>query len=115
MSCSSSCFFFFFLNKPPPTKTSPLPLPTPLRSRFEEVKHARRAVLAGRIVGGSGEPSRARAVRDWSHLRSRSEEHTSELQSQSNLVFRLLLEKKKNNESTSPDELAVMTSTLTVV
>src|SRR2546430_13559042 len=30
----------------------------------------------------------------------RSEEHTSELQSQSNLVCRLLLEKKKNNNST---------------
>src|SRR2546427_7122862 len=29
-------------------------------------------------------------------LRDRSEEHTSELQSQSNLVCRLLLEKKKN-------------------
>src|SRR5438270_10696491 len=29
-------------------------------------------------------------------LRARSEEHTSELQSQSNLVCRLLLEKKKN-------------------
>src|SRR2546430_6632897 len=29
--------------------------------------------------------------------RSRSEEHTSELQSQSNLVCRLLLEKKKKN------------------
>src|SRR2546427_1435378 len=29
--------------------------------------------------------------------RTRSEEHTSELQSQSNLVCRLLLEKKKNN------------------
>src|SRR2546427_9079486 len=30
-------------------------------------------------------------------LPKRSEEHTSELQSQSNLVCRLLLEKKKNN------------------
>src|SRR2546430_12056362 len=30
----------------------------------------------------------------------RSEEHTSELQSQSNLVCRLLLEKKKNQAST---------------
>src|SRR5256886_3883296 len=30
----------------------------------------------------------------------RSEEHTSELQSQSNLVCRLLLEKKKNNHRT---------------
>src|SRR2546430_8047822 len=32
--------------------------------------------------------------------RGRSEEHTSELQSQSNLVCRLLLEKKKKKEST---------------
>src|SRR2546428_7891521 len=31
------------------------------------------------------------------HSRWRSEEYTSELQSQSNLVCRLLLEKKKNN------------------
>src|SRR3989475_5642839 len=31
--------------------------------------------------------------------RARSEEHTSELQSQSNLVCRLLLEKKKKNET----------------
>src|SRR2546430_11901681 len=30
--------------------------------------------------------------------RLRSEEHTSELQSQSNIVCRLLLEKKKNNQ-----------------
>src|SRR3989475_9168159 len=32
-------------------------------------------------------------------LAARSEEHTSELQSQSNLVCRLLLEKKKKNEN----------------
>src|SRR2546427_7415973 len=32
----------------------------------------------------------------WSEGFGRSEEHTSELQSQSNLVCRLLLEKKKN-------------------
>src|SRR2546430_8682965 len=32
----------------------------------------------------------------------RSEEHTSELQSQSNLVCRLLLEKKKNQKSDRP-------------
>src|SRR2546427_1196692 len=32
----------------------------------------------------------------------RSEEHTSELQSQSNLVCRLLLEKKKNNTAARP-------------
>src|SRR2546430_6053206 len=33
---------------------------------------------------------------------SRSEEHTSELQSQSNLVCRLLLEKKKHNTEDQP-------------
>src|SRR2546430_9276278 len=46
----------------------------------------------------------------WDHLREprfgglqveRSEEHTSELQSQSNLVCRLLLEKKKKQNVTS--------------
>src|SRR2546430_9240398 len=36
-----------------------------------------------------------------SYADERSEEHTSELQSQSNLVCRLLLEKKKQNERTS--------------
>src|SRR2546430_4372786 len=34
----------------------------------------------------------------------RSEEHTSELQSQSNLVCRLLLEKKKKNEWNGADD-----------
>src|SRR6266511_6472336 len=38
----------------------------------------------------------------WKPLPSRSEEHTSELQSRENLVCRLLLEKKKNiNKSTA--------------
>src|SRR2546427_9382184 len=37
-----------------------------------------------------------RHLQRWPGLPSRSEEHTSELQSQSNLVCRLLLEKKKN-------------------
>src|SRR2546430_13648167 len=40
----------------------------------------------------------ARRVEDFEHQRiPRSEEHTSELQSQSNLVCRLLLEKKNHN------------------
>src|SRR2546430_11224856 len=38
----------------------------------------------------------ARLSRARQHHLGRSEEHTSELQSQSNLVCRLLLEKKKN-------------------
>src|SRR2546430_7078613 len=41
---------------------------------------------------------------DSHHAGARSEEHTSELQSQSNLVCRLLLEKKKKNvSSTTPN------------
>src|SRR2546430_17723247 len=45
--------------------------------------------------------SLAPGVRDWfgSGLLNRSEEHTSELQSQSNLVCRLLLEKKKKHKN----------------
>src|SRR5437667_8120001 len=35
----------------------------------------------------------------------RSEEHTSELQSHHDLVCRLLLEKKKNTQSTQPDHI----------
>src|SRR2546430_9269471 len=35
----------------------------------------------------------------------RSEEHTSELQSQSNLVCRLLLEKKKSLRPVTPDQV----------
>src|SRR2546427_4077818 len=38
----------------------------------------------------------------WRTFLTRSEEHTSELQSQSNLVCRLLLEKKKKKHDISP-------------
>src|SRR2546430_7694451 len=40
------------------------------------------------------------SLRLWKCTIKRSEEHTSELQSQSNLVCRLLLEKKKNKRQT---------------
>src|SRR2546422_5482156 len=43
------------------------------------------------VIGNVGVPLRAR---------SRSEEHTSELQSRLHLVCRLLLEKKKKNKTT---------------
>src|SRR2546427_4396420 len=48
----------------------------------------------------SGLPSRDVSIRGnlFGNCPSRSEEHTSELQSQSNLVCRLLLEKKKKKE-----------------
>src|SRR2546430_9049895 len=45
-----------------------------------------------------------KCAKSWSRRspRWRSEEHTSELQSQSNLVCRLLLEKKKKKNNTKP-------------
>src|SRR2546430_8847018 len=46
------------------------------------------------------DPTQTDTDGDGSNTR-RSEEHTSELQSQSNLVCRLLLEKKKNTTTTS--------------
>src|SRR2546430_9298834 len=46
----------------------------------------------GRVAGVERRPAQQRL---------RSEEHTSELQSQSNLVCRLLLEKKKTRNSTA--------------
>src|SRR2546430_8558635 len=55
--------------------------------------------------GAMGHPSRASRSRCTStrspSSSGRSEEHTSELQSQSNLVCRLLLEKKKNSSQVS--------------
>src|SRR2546430_10629459 len=54
--------------------------------RRPEAQHGRTGSLAG-----CGSPLRT----------ARSEEHTSELQSQSNLVCRLLLEKKKDDCDTS--------------
>src|SRR5258708_12503128 len=53
---------------------------------------ARRAIAPSRLP--PGEPK--------SSTRTRSEEHTSELQSPDHLVCRLLLEKKKNPSSTPP-------------
>src|SRR2546430_11385552 len=50
---------------------------------------------------GRGRACRTNRRRGFSRRRDRSEEHTSELQSQSNLVCRLLLEKKKNNSRAS--------------
>src|SRR5947207_10523817 len=43
----------------------------------------------------------SRATGRGNNLRRRSEEHTSELQSHSDLVCRLLLEKKKNKKNTN--------------
>src|SRR2546427_3613839 len=49
------------------------------------------------VITNFGEPLRPARTPD---IADRSEEHTSELQSQSNLVCRLLLEKKKKKRTT---------------
>src|SRR2546430_3945396 len=79
-----SLFFFFLMIRRPPRSTL-FPYTTLFRSR--------RRRCDGRRAGGA----HARVPRG--SRRGRSEEHTSELQSQSNLVCRLLLEKKKKKKN----------------
>src|SRR2546430_6111814 len=71
-----------------PPRSTLFPYTTLFRS--QSLGRPRRPVLRG-----SGEGRSPLVPRP---PRSRSEEHTSELQSQSNLVCRLLLEKKKKNQ-----------------
>src|SRR2546430_8374186 len=56
---------------------------------------------SGRLQSGA-EVVRPQTAEEVHRFRRRSEEHTSELQSQSNLVCRLLLEKKKSGIGTWP-------------
>src|SRR2546430_8281631 len=87
-----------------PPRSTLFPYTTLFRSRSR----------AGRGAAGSGARQRLRlgaphlarappdgqdGERTWPRDAGRSEEHTSELQSQSNLVCRLLLEKKKKQRS----------------
>src|SRR5258706_4051502 len=74
----------------------------PYTTLFRSARGARPALPAQRSQGGGrrGDPTRPppRPARlRFEEEGARSEEHTSELQSLTNLVCRLLLEKKKNN------------------
>src|SRR2546430_5861054 len=108
--------YFFFFKHPPPPEISPLPLPAPLPIPIPLM--ARISSPAPSPALAEGDPSIAcRMITrpgtmltmvpnpldslfsiccncwNWSGSKKiRSEEHTSELQSQSNLVCRLLLE-----------------------
>src|SRR5688572_31206972 len=93
------CLAFFFLMIRRPPRSTLFPYTTLFRSR---------SVSAARGRGLAGDSSRRRLRQAG---RPRSEEHTSELQSQSNLVCRLLLEKKKNTRS----DLTLAPQTLSVV
>src|SRR5207237_5759562 len=62
--------------------------------RSAELHHDQLAVGRGALTGGVGRELRDALEVGARHAKSRSEEHTSELQSQLNLVCRLLFEKK---------------------
>src|SRR5438093_8322571 len=79
-----------------PPRSTLFPYTTLFRSEFSPVISARHAarILSHRV---STSHRRPRPGRSHACARRRSEEHTSELQSLTNLVCRLLLEKKKKN------------------
>src|SRR2546430_15951769 len=81
-------FFFFLMIRRPPRSTL-FPYTTLFRSLDDLIAEGRRR---GRTFMPEPHPEAGGFYR--SDMK-RSEEHTSELQSQSNLVCRLLLEKKK--------------------
>src|SRR2546430_14238607 len=81
-------FFFLMIRRPP--RSTPFPYTTLFRSH--------RDLFDLRTDAASSAPGvSARPARESERARTRSEEHTSELQSQSKLVCRLLLEKKKRD------------------
>src|SRR5439155_26074822 len=102
-------FFLFFFNTPPTTEIYTLSLHDALP--ISAISTTRTAGLERHSVRTTG---RASAAADGLHLGrelhvhleavlvavTRSEEHTSELQSRGHLVCRLLLEKKKKNTFT---------------
>src|SRR5688572_31196395 len=65
--------------------------PLPILQKFRGL-----SMLMHRSARGDVSHTYAHSIEEWCSIRS--EEHTSELQSQSNLVCRLLLEKKKKKK-----------------
>src|SRR2546427_9245834 len=88
-------FFFFFFNDTATTEIYTLSLHDALPISFVIARGSTNGYKRAwvRLVDEDGQEGWGEA--DPSSFYGRSEEHTSELQSQSNLVCRLLLEKKK--------------------
>src|SRR2546430_4939143 len=88
-----------------PPRSTLFPYTTLFRSQLQGSYHTRahftpaqlHALRAKRYIGVYSTLEELRLWKLKKHSHSRSEEHTSELQSQSNLVCRLLLEKKKKS------------------
>src|SRR5262249_61472011 len=86
----SFCFFFLMIRRPPRSTLFPY------TTLFRSLAHQLGPLGPGRArAGGDRVPFVLGAAGG-----ERSEEHTSELQSLTNLVCRLLLEKKKKQQST---------------
>src|SRR5690606_40183184 len=96
---------FFFFHATPPPDIYPLSLTTLFRSRRPCPTRTTTGRAACRFPARPTRPGAPRGRRSpgstptATRSRSRSEEHTSELQSRENLVCRLLLEKKKKKEA----------------
>src|SRR5256886_4808906 len=114
------CLFFFLMIRRPPRSTL-FPYTTLFRSKPATELTFRMAPRRFAIICGSKwRVSKVSATTLTNSICSsrvgslvakgpaRSEEHTSELQSQSNLVCRLLLEKKKKYYNRSDEALEVM-------
>src|SRR2546427_8603246 len=80
----------------------PRPKPRPRASRWVTASTRTRRIDDSLWIGGArgriAPGHRVACVQTFIDTENRSEEHTSELQSQSNLVCRLLLEKKKTKK-----------------
>src|SRR2546430_9517235 len=90
-----------------PPRSTLFPYTTLFRSKKRRRESYKRGKLRG--IGVSCFLEHAGALPTESA--SRSEEHTSELQSQSNLVCRLLLEKKKTKSTPGPQHAGALVST----
>src|SRR2546430_17695308 len=90
-------FFFLMIRRPP--RSTLFPYTTLFRSCPKDHERALACYeqYYGSIVAQQGVPEAFAALKEQYGRDARSEEHTSELQSQSNIVCRLLLEKKNHD------------------
>src|SRR2546427_4671824 len=92
-----------------PPRSTLFPYTTLFRSAFASggsagYDHKKMAITARGAWESVKRHFRELGVNTQATVKSRSEEHTSELQSQSNLVCRLLLEKKKKTKITHSNQ-----------
>src|SRR2546430_9413584 len=97
-----------------PPRSTLFPYTTLFRSRAQSSKQPEKTNCGLRTLRweGRANENRRHEPRDERAHPGRSEEHTSELQSQSNLVCRLLLEKKKKRYITRTHAATSVTNTL---